>query len=257
MANVVERVRKLLNVTAGSGASAQEVETAAKLAAELMREHKLAEADVTAASTDGSQIVDLPAGKDGFMATWRFALVTSVARAFFCEAIGLRVGRARKVRIVGRREDAQVVLEVANFLVSEIERLTKEYAERPEDDFFLEEILDGATRRQQVRAYRSGLAFGVSATLKDQAAKWRAQSEKALAVYRKSKEEVRAFMQGKFGASLHRKVSDPSMRLGAFEDGVARGMQIQIRPEASAPESSAIGGKGDSHDGYEQKPGER
>jgi hypothetical protein len=232
---IIDRIRKLLAVASNSGASPQEVETAAKLAHEMMLEHKLSELDVgEAATTDGSAIVDLPAGKEGFMATWRFALVTNVARAFFCEAIGLRVGRSRKVRIIGRRDDAQVVLEVTAFLVKEIERLTEDYARLPEEIFLIETISEGTSAADRKKAYRAGLAFGVSSTLEEQASRWRASSERALVAYRKSREEISQYHENKFGQP--RKVeadASTEVRLTAFEHGYERGRQIEI---ASAKE---------------------
>lgn len=236
MSKVVDRIRKLLAVASeGGGASRAEMETAAKLAQELMQEHKLSELDVGEATADGSAIVDLPAGKEGFMATWRFALVTAVARAFFCEAIGLRVGRSRKVRIVGRRDDAEVVLEVTAFLVKEIERIVNDFSERDEELFVLDEIIEGGTRVEQKKAYRAGLAFGVSSTLEDQAKKWRQASEKALAIYRRGREEIASYREGKFGEARKFVADDPGARLSAFEDGYVRGREIKIVPQQSKP----------------------
>lgn len=251
MADVVERVRKLLAIKAGSGASPQEVETAAKLAQELIQEHRLTEADVTSTSDDGSVLVDIPAGKKGFMATWRFALVTSVARAFFCEAIGLRSGKSRKVRIVGRRDDAEVVLAVTAFLTDEIERLTSEYASQPDELFLLDELVEGSTPAERKRAYRSGLAFGVSTTLAEQAKKWREASEKALAVYRQGRSEIRGYMSSRFGESKVKTVADPAARLTAFDEGVARGLEIKVGPTMGKSEEHR--GKGDS--GHERERG--
>ena len=227
---VLDRVRKLLALAGNSAASSQEVETAAKLAQELMQEHKLTASDVGEHSTDASEIIDLPAGKEGYMASWRFALVTSVARAFFCEAIGLRVGRSRKVRIVGRTDDAGVVLEVTAFLTKEIERLTSEYASAPQDDFFLEDLLDDSTPAARRKAYRSGLAFGVSSTLDRQARKWREASEKALAIYRRGREEIGLYMGKKFDQSRRLRLKVDEQLLPAFDAGFSRGLDIEISP---------------------------
>lgn len=234
MSKVVDRIRKLLAVAAGSGASKNEVETAARLAQELMQEHKLSELDVgKEVAADGSAIVDLPAGKDGFMATWRFALVTAVARAFFCEALGLRVGRARKVRIIGRRDDAEVVLEVTAFLVKEIERLTDEFGQSLNDAHLsIERLLEESTPSEQRRAYRAGLAFGVASTLEEQARKWRAASEKALAIYRRGREEISLYKENKFGPSRNVVAADAGARLSAFDHGYTRGREIEIAPRS-------------------------
>lgn len=240
MAKVLDRIRKLLNVTSDSGASSQEVETAAKLAQELMQEHKLTASDVEEHGTDASEIIDLPAGKEGYMASWRFALVTAVARAFFCEAVGLRTGRARKVRIVGRRDDAGIVLEVTGFLTREIERLTEEYGSLPEDMFLIDDLVEDSTPAARRKAYRAGLAFGVSSTLDAQARQWREGSEKALAVYRKGEEEIRLYMGKKFDESrpVRLKVGGEQF-LSAFDDGFARGQDIAISP-SKAPNKEEV-----------------
>jgi len=231
LAKVLDRIRKLLALSTDKGASSQEVETAARLAQELMQEHKLTASDIGEHSTDASEIIDLPAGKDGFMATWRFALVTSVARSFFCEAVGLRAGRSRKVRIIGRRDDAEVVLEVTAFLTKEIERLTVDYASLPEEHFLLDELVEGSSPMERRRAYRSGLAFGASSTLDVQAKKWRAASEKALAIYRKGKEEISFYMGKKFGPSRRSRPKLPDEHLTAFDEGFERGQEIEISPK--------------------------
>jgi hypothetical protein len=232
---VIERIRKLLAHARGKGTTVNEAETAARLAAELMQANKLSEIDVAEEATaDGSAIVDLPAGRKGFMATWRFALVTAVARAFFCEAIGLRSGRSRKVRIVGRREDAEVVLEVSAFLAEEIERLTKEYGRLPDDLFIVDELLEGSSSTERRKAYRAGLAYGVSSTLHEQAKKWRASSEKALAIYRRGREEIRLYMGGKFNPREVTHPGEDNAKLSAFEEGFVRGKQIEVGPRTRA-----------------------
>lgn len=227
--NVLDRVRKLLARAADSGSSETEVKVAAAEAQRLMQEHKLSEADVTEAVSDGSGIVDLPAGSEGFMASWKFALVTSVARAFFCEAVGLRIGPRRKVRIVGRREDAEVVLSVMSFLTKEIERLAEEFSRLPDELFLIEEVMEGTDKRRRMEAYRSGLASGVASTLKAQAEEFRRRGAREAALVLRSAEAVREHLLGKFGESREgARVAEEIRRMSSFELGVERGRRIKL-----------------------------
>jgi hypothetical protein len=234
------RVRKLLALAHNKAATPNEVEVAARMAQELMQEHRLSEVDIVA--DDGSMVVDLPAGADGFMASWKFALVTSVARAFFCEAVGLRASRRRKVRIVGRREDAETVLSVFAFLCTEIERLAalvggEEDALDLDLDSVLETLL-GTTLRQRRDAYRSGMAAGVASTLREQARKFARSSEKALVLVRKNEEGILAHMKKKFGTPKETLFdAGKNVHLSDFERGYVRGKEIEVSPRRE------IGGK--------------
>lgn len=231
---ISDRIRKLLAVAGGKGSTPNEVETAAAMAQKLMQDAKLTEADITDLSEDGSTIVDVPAGAEGFMASWKFSLVTNVSRSFFCEAVGLRVGRRRKVRIIGRKADTEAVLAVMSFLVPEIDRLVDEDAKSGAGNIFEETIdlffSDGSKSRERREAYRAGLASGVSVRLRDEARNFAASSEKALVVVSKSKEELHSYSVGKFGEP---KVGENDLRKGVaeehFDRGYVRGKEIDAR----------------------------
>lgn len=239
---IADRVRKLLSLSRSSNAN--EAANAARMAQELMQEHKLAEADVTEETKDGSDLIDVAMGSAGFMATWKFALMTSVARAFFCDTIGLRVGNRRKVRVVGRRDDVAVVGEVFRFVVKEIERLAVEQvvgdlvppgrSERQrsvwdvyrEADHAGDGFVSEASRRD---SFRCGAAAGVAETLADQARRWREGSERAMVVSRKSRDEVKQYMEGKF--TDQRKIEgedDVENAPADFLRGLEAGRRIQI-----------------------------
>ena len=225
---ILDRVRKLLALAADARGNAQEIAAAAAEAARLMQEHKLSDDDVTAAADDGSDLVDVPAGSKGFEQTWKFSLVTSTARSFYCEVIGLKVGTRRKVRVVGRRQDVDVAMAVFKFLLEEIERLTAVHALEPRHPLDL--AFEGPMKDEERRAfYRSGLAAGVASTLREQARNIKAASEKALVLARKSREEIRGYMNVKFGTSnpvaYHERGAD---EMADFQRGFEKGKTIDV-----------------------------
>lgn len=125
-AKVLARLRKLLALSASS--NPHESSSASRKASHLMEKHGLTEADVAQVGED--EIVELSLGgrgHRGFAQPWKFALVTVAARACSCEALGLRVGRRRKVRVVGKRRDAEEAVLLFEGMVGELRLL-----ERPE-----------------------------------------------------------------------------------------------------------------------------
>lgn len=223
---IVERIRKLLALAHDARGNPNEVAAAAAAASKLLSDHKLSESDITTSVDDGSDLVDVPAGSAGFQASWKFSLITATARAFYCDAIGLKVGQRRKVRLVGRRQDVEVVTMVFEFLLKEIERLTDMHALDPKDP--IDELYDGhMADRERIAFYRSGLAAGVSSTLAEQAKTMRAASEKALVLARKSREEIRSYLSTKFGSSNHVEPERPE-QTSDFSRGYERGLRIEV-----------------------------
>jgi hypothetical protein len=234
---ILDRIKKLLAVAQGKGGTANEVAVAAALAAQLMQAHKLTEADIPTDATDGPDMVDLPAGAD-FLDSWKFVLVTCVARSFMCEAVGLRSAGRRKVRVVGRREDVEVALEVYRHLAGEVDRLTAaydgddEWAREVDEGFsgifggvfdYYEEDMGptdrvraniegrhfgdlrpgGKRKKKEISperraAYRDGLVAGIATKLREQKTTFEESSEKALVVARKSRDEIRGYISTKF-----------------------------------------------------------
>jgi hypothetical protein len=269
---ILDRIKKLLALAQGKGGSANEVAVAAAEASRLMQLHKLTEADIPTDGAEGSDMVDLPAGAD-FLDSWRFVLVTCVARSFMCETIGLRSAGRRKVRVVGRREDVEVALEVYRHLAKEIERLTNEYQGDDLDfDRGWGELWDhvfGATfgpvnrhtayeymsgdHRPQVdpvrrEAYRDGLVAGIATKLKEQKVVFEESGEKAMVVARKSKEEIRGYIATKFTDPNQKIVSaapqPASLDEVDFARGFMRGQQVVVdRPTSAEAKKEAADSK--------------
>ena len=217
---LIDRIKKLLALANSSNAN--EAASAAAKAAELMQEHKLSEADVSDDMEDGSEITELPMGAEGFLASWKFALVSQVARSFFCEAIALRHMKRRKVRIVGRRRDAEVASHVFEHFVREIERLAKE--ERNDSFVVLGEMTGTMDPRDYLNHFRQGAAAGIADKLKLVTASFAKQSEKAMVLVTTSKDELRGYLKNKFGDS--KVVSNDGMgRDASNEMAFARGYE--------------------------------
>lgn len=213
ISKVADRIRKLLSLS--ESANANEAAAAAARAQELLQQHKLSMADV-AADYDGDEIVKVPLGAKGFKAMWRFVLATNAARAFFCECIGLRIGPRRKVVLLGRRSDTEIATHVFKFLVSEIERLSEVYAHATLCD------------RSQKLSFIQGATMAVVHSLQHRTQDFKASSETALTVVRRSEDELRAYAQKHFGEPRPI-TSDASVRnLQSFEDGQAEGAKIPI-----------------------------
>lgn len=263
---ILDRIKKLLAMAQGKGGSANEVAVAAAEAARLMQLHKLTEADIPTDSVDGPDMVDLPAGAD-FLDSWKFVLVTCVARSFMCEAVGLRAAARRKVRVVGRREDVEVALEVYRHLAGEIDRLTAAYEgeagdfDDAYDDIWGEIFGDyvypaemGSVDRSRARfegqsfadrpaprrrsvdpmrreSYRDGLVAGIATKLKEQKVHFEESGEKAMVLARKSREEIRNHIANKFADP--KKVERPMPRSETMEEvdfarGFIRGQSVVV-----------------------------
>jgi hypothetical protein len=116
---ILARVRKMLALATSS--NEHEAVAAREAADSLKREHGLTDAEISA--PDEQEIHEMPMGAAGFEAGWKFTLVTVVARSCHCEAVGLRVGERRKVRIVGKRPDVDRADRIFRHLLVAIDRL--------------------------------------------------------------------------------------------------------------------------------------
>lgn len=115
---VKAKIRKLLALARSS--NRHEAASAIAKAEKLMQEHDLSDEDASPDRLpEGLHEVSL--GSDGFMSPWKFVLVSNVARRRSCEAVGLHLSGRRKVRIVGRREDAERAAEEFGILCERIE----------------------------------------------------------------------------------------------------------------------------------------
>jgi len=118
-AKVLTRLRKLLAL-ARSG-NPHEASSARAKADEYMARHGLREEDASVEGED--EVVQVSIGSAGFASPWKFKLATVAARHHGCEALGLRVGKRRKVRLVGIRVGVTEAASLFKFLEQEVRRL--------------------------------------------------------------------------------------------------------------------------------------
>ena len=197
---VLARVKKLLALSTSSNVN--EAANAAAAAQKLMLEHRLTEVDVS--DTQEGQMFELSMGAVGFALRWKFVLVTAVARAFFCEAVGLRVGKRRKVRIVGRKEDVEVAARVFRYLHAEINRLAKieiESIDWEEGVFQFGLDMDSGIERdpvQYLESFRRGAVAAVIAKFRTGEEEFVASDSRALAISRRDRDQVRSYVGARF-----------------------------------------------------------
>ena len=191
-AKVLDKIKKLLALSTSSNVN--EAATAAAAAQRLMLEHKLTEVDVSE-SQDG-QMFELSMGAAGFVSRWKFVLVTVVARAFFCEAIGLRMGARRKVRIVGQRGDVEISSQVFKYLHREIDRLARAEVSRVavESQVYGESV----DLRHYLDSFRRGAVVAIIEKLRQGEEEFVASDSRALVLARRDREQVRAYVNAKF-----------------------------------------------------------
>ena len=191
-AKVLDKVKKLLALSTSS--NVHEASTAAAAAQRLMLEHKLTEMDVS--ESQAGQMFELSMGAAGFASRWKFVLVTAVARSFFCEAIGLRMGSRRKVRIVGRREDVEISSRVFKYLHREIDRLARAEVFRT----VLERQVYGeaADFHQYLDSFRRGAVVAIIEKLRQGEEEFVASDSRALVLVKRDREQVRTYVNAKF-----------------------------------------------------------
>ena len=185
---ILDRVKKLLALSTSSNVN--EAATAAAAAQRLMLEHKLTEADVS--DTQAGQMFELSMGAAGFATRWKFVLVTAVARSFFCEAIGLRVGRRRKVRIVGSREDVEIASQVFKYLFREINGLAQAEGVR----VAWEEYRGFVGPHEYLDSFRRGAVVAVIEKLRQGEEDFVASDSRALVFVRRDREQERMVLAG-------------------------------------------------------------
>lgn len=120
---IVEKIRKLLALSQSS--NEHEAALAASRAQALMLEHKISVSelkDPTATSAVDEGWVTESMGKFTYM-TWKGVLVSGIAALNSCQCLRFDGNR---LKLVGRKEDREVVEYLACFLIREIERLAFE-----------------------------------------------------------------------------------------------------------------------------------
>jgi len=243
---ILDRVKKLLALSTSSNVN--EAANAAAAAQKLMLEHRLPEADVS--DTQEGQMFELSMGAAGFSMRWKFVLVTAVARSFFCESIGLRVGKRRKVRIVGRREDVEISARVFRYLHSEINRLAKTEIESIDWDegvcSFGLGLASGIEHdpEQYLESFRRGAVAAVIAKFRMGEEAVVASDSRALVISKRDRDQVRAYVGSRF-ADTRKPGQDDVVQVDdlAFVRGYEQAQEIVLPGKGSTSTASGDPGK--------------
>ena len=236
---ILDRVKKLLALSTSSNVN--EAANAAAAAQKLMLEHRLTEADVS--DIQEGQMFELSMGAAGFDSRWKFVLVTSVARSFFCEAVGLRVGKRRKVRIVGLREDAAIAARVFRYLHSEINRLAKAEIESIDWDAGVLTLGESSVYgiehdpERYLESFRRGAVAAVVARFRTGEEVFVASDSRALAMAKRDRAQVRSYVGSRF-ADTRRPGRDDAVRVDdlAFVRGYDQAQAIAVPGQGRASE---------------------
>jgi Protein of unknown function (DUF2786) len=231
-AKLLDRIRKLLALTASPNAN--EAAVARSKAKKLMAEHGLGEQEVLDSETSG-KIFEMSMGAEGFASRWKFVLVALVARAHGCEAIGLRRGKLRKVKMVGTKKDTEEASKLFTCLLGEIERIVKIECADPPDEI-LDEVALGYRRslRAYLDSFRRGAVTALAERLK--AKKQSASSSSpplgAMVLAGGGKPKAREHVKSKFpeakNISLDVFGEDMGLDELAFYRGFRRGMLVEM-----------------------------
>ena len=131
---ILSRLDKILARTRSG--NPHEAATASKMADEIMAKHSITEADLKQHADSG--YFEKSLGYVGFNTTWKFVLATAAAKYHGCEAIALKVGRKRKVRLVGERSSVEKAAVFFEDLLSVLAELERSEAKHLADDVHLD-----------------------------------------------------------------------------------------------------------------------
>jgi|GEM_PF-2052841 hypothetical protein len=247
---LLERIRKLLALTASPNAN--EAAVARSKARKLMEEHGIAEQEVLDSEMSG-KIFELSMGAEGFASRWKFVLVALVARACGCEAMGLRRGKLRKVKMVGMKIDVEEASKLFTYLLGEIESLVKIECSDPPDEV-LEEVALGI--RRSLRAYLDSFRRGAVSALaerlgrkdepqgpihpgRDPVTGGAGSSSRSLAVVQGSKASAKEHIKARYPKTKYFSLEGSRTDIDylAFSRGYRRGMGIILpdRKRGDAP----------------------
>lgn len=153
----VDKLRKLLAL-AGSP-NEHEAQVARRAADRLMLKHGLTEGDVREA--DDIEYFEMSLGIAGWNATWRFVLVSLAAKVCGVEAVALRKGAKRLVKLCGARRDVGM----ANELYQKLENVVGELESRVAEDGQVELLslmVGDVSARTISDSFRRGAVAGIA-----------------------------------------------------------------------------------------------
>jgi hypothetical protein len=233
-ADVIERIKKLLKLSTSS--NEHEAALAAQRAAELMRAHNIAEAqlrvDEPEARGPEATVQGFDSGVTKRAAKWKGHLVGAAAKLYNCY-VWVDVSGTR--RLFGRESDVQAATYTAQYLIAEVDRLAKAAWK-----VSAEKQLDAVSGRSWQANFSLGAAVTVwqrcDAAFKERLAKAIAEAEAAaagpvtaLAVVARDELAVRSeYAQFSRRFARGRSVGGRVTQASAYSQGQAAGATVSL-----------------------------
>jgi len=222
--NVIDKVKALRRLSENKSATPAEAASAAARVQELMLKHKLSEAQVRDAR-EGVEWWPEPLWVGKKRSPWRSILATGVAHANGCRILhGVLPGTPRRLTIIGKQSDAEVVRYLYAYLEREIERHCK---------LFLEKTSDSRTgSRLRAASFRVGFAETVARRLVEERTRAKAEAAShgtSAALMRLDQDEadVQVWVANKGLSSVKPKIA--MVDASAWRSGCERGAAVAIR----------------------------
>lgn len=239
---IIEKIKKLLEVTEARGATPTEAATAARHAESMLRKYNLEMADVIAKSlqedrdavtSDWARASVNPLGKrpQAKFPHWASVLAVPVSEMFDCHAAIDRMDVVGVVvRFFGYRTDVAVCKWTYHYLVDQVVKLSKEIKD--------EDIPFGVTPKKYREDYRMGVTTTLCEKLREIVASKKQQdaantTSTALVVAKRSAVEAK-FGKFNYQNSKQQRERDPS----AFHRGRRDGHKINVNPNPLTDKSS-------------------
>lgn len=214
MNTIIDRIKKLLALS--NSTNEHEAANAAALAAELMLQHKIDQADLAVEDEAQEEVAAWRVGSDKTNVGWKGVMLVGLFYAFGCWG---SKSAQRGWRVIGRKSDVDTVRYLFDYLVNEVNRLADEGWERHQYETY-------DSIRRWKNAFRVGAAGVIQRRLKEQHQQTMKAAEEAgktsALVYIGKQEEQVALACRQRGIKFQKTGRDVS---GSSHDGYARGRE--------------------------------
>lgn len=136
---IIDQIRKLQALSGSS--NEHEAALAASKAEELLQKYRLTIADLAVndpaldEAVELGEVVDIPSGR-GINFRWKVELLFALARYNFCKALISNYGTHRRMMIIGRKTDTEVVRFLFDILTRQLEAWSLAYPVSPPKHVF-------------------------------------------------------------------------------------------------------------------------
>ena len=150
--NIIEKVRKLMNLSSDSSATQGEIENALMFAQRLMIKHNIDMVNIGMSSLDVEELIIEDECKSGESKTMFFSLLDVIAKANNCRLI--RSGRTGNYyyKVVGFYDDRTIVFETFNKVLPVLRNLTKQRYSKSDKSI---------SRSTFIKSYQQGFIVGL------------------------------------------------------------------------------------------------